>query len=81
MQKHFLNYLTEVMSHQWNDAALTDYGENHEYTFSELATEMLRMHTLFEKLGLKKGSKFLLRTLILKSLPTCLSTPTRRCSS
>ena len=57
MQKHFLNYLTEVMSHQWNDAALTDYGENHEYTFSELATEMLRMHTLFEKLGLKKGSK------------------------
>lgn len=57
MQKHFLNYLTEVMSHQWNDAALTDYGENHEYTFSELATEMLRMHILFEKLGLKKGSK------------------------
>ncbi|MBR1877442.1 MAG: AMP-binding protein [Paludibacteraceae bacterium] len=60
MQKHFLNYLTDVMAHQWNDAALTDYGENHEYTFAELATEMLRMHILFEKLGLKKGSKIAL---------------------
>ena len=57
MQKHYLNYLTEVMSHQWNDTALTDYGEQHEYTFGELATEMLRLHILFEQLGLKKGSK------------------------
>jgi len=57
MQKHFLTYLTDVMSQQWNDPALTDYGEKHEYTFGELATQMLRMHILFEQLGLKKGSK------------------------
>ena len=60
MQKHYLHYLTDVMSHQWNDAALTDYGENHEYTFGELATEMLRLHVLFEQLGLKRGDKIAL---------------------
>ena len=57
MQKHYLQYFTDVMSHQWNDAALTDYGEEHEYTFGELAAEMLRLHALFEQLGLKRGDK------------------------
>ena len=60
MQKHYLHYLTDVMSHQWNDAALTDYNENHEYTFGQLATEMLRLHVLFEQLGLKRGDKIAL---------------------
>ena len=60
MTKHYLHYLTDVMSHQWNDAALTDYGENHEYTFGELAVEMLRLHVLFEQLGIKRGDKIAL---------------------
>ena len=60
MQKHYLHYLTNVMTHQWNDAALTDYGEDHEYTFGELAKEMLRLQTLFEQLGLKRGDKIAL---------------------
>ena len=54
---HYLRYLTNVMSHQWNDPALTDYNENHEYTFGELAVEMLRLHVLFEQLGIKRGDK------------------------
>ena len=57
MTKHYLQYLTEVMNLQWNDAALTDYNEDHEYTFGGLAVEMLRLHTLFESLGLKRGDK------------------------
>ena len=60
MTKHYLHYLTDVMAHQWNDAALTDYGENHEYTFGELAVEMLRLHVLFEQLGIKRGDKIAL---------------------
>ena len=60
MTKHYLHYLTDVMEHQWNDAALTDYGENHEYTFGELAVEMLRLHVLFEQLGIKRGDKIAL---------------------
>ncbi len=60
MTEHYLDYLTHVMSNQWNDAALTDYNEDHEYTFGELAIEMLRLHTLFEQLGIKKGDKIAL---------------------
>ena len=60
MQKHYLQYLTDVMVHQWNDAALTDYNEDHEYTFKDLATEMLRMQLLFEQLGIKPGDKIAL---------------------
>ena len=60
MTKHYLHYLTDVMSHQWNDPALTDYGEDHEYTFGELATEMVRLHMLFEQLGIKRGDKIAL---------------------
>ena len=57
MTKHYLQYLTEVMGHQWNDTALSDYNEDHEYTFGELAIEMLRLHVLFEQLGIKRGDK------------------------
>jgi len=60
MTKHYLQYLTEVMTHQWNDPALTDYNEDHEYTFGELAVEMLRLHLLFEHLGIKPGDKIAL---------------------
>ena len=60
MTKHYLQYLTEVMEHQWNDLALSDYNENHEYTFGELAAEILRLHLLFEQLGLKRGDKIAL---------------------
>ena len=60
MNKHYLNYLTDVMSLQWNDPALTDYNEKHEYTFGELGIEMLRLHVLFEQLGIKKGDKIAL---------------------
>ena len=60
MTKHYLQYLTEVMEHQWNDLALSDYNENHEYTFGELAVEILRLHVLFEQLGLKRGDKIAL---------------------
>jgi len=48
------------MSHQWNDPAFTDYGENHEYTFGQLAEQMLRMHELFRQLGIKRGDKIAL---------------------
>ena len=60
MTKHYLHYLTNVMAHQWNDAALTDYGEDHEYSFGELAEQMIRLHVLFEQLGIKRGDKIAL---------------------
>lgn len=60
MKQHYLHYLTEVMEHQWNDPALTDYNEDHEYTFGQLAEQMLRLHVLFAQLGLKRGDKIAL---------------------
>lgn len=60
MTKHYLQYLTEVMEKQWNDPALTDYNEDHEYTFGELATQMLRLQELFRSMGIKQGDKIAL---------------------
>lgn len=57
MRRHYLEYLTDVMRRQWNDPALTDYGDETEYTFGELATQMIRLHMLFRRLGLKPGDK------------------------
>lgn len=57
MKNHYLHYLSEVMTHQWNDAALTDYGEEKTYTFGDLAVEMERLHVLFRQLGIKEGDK------------------------
>ncbi len=60
MKQHYLHYLTEVMEHQWNDPALTDYNEDHEYTFGQLAEQMVRLHVLFEQMGIKRGDKIAL---------------------
>ncbi len=60
MKKHYLEYLNNVMAHQWDDPALTDYNEEQEYTFGELANEMQRLHILFQSLGIKKGDKIAL---------------------
>ena len=60
MTKHYLQYLTNVMEKQWNDPALTDYNENHEYTFGELAEQMLRLQELFRTLGIRPGDKIAL---------------------
>ena len=60
MKKQYLHYLNEIMSHQWDDLALSDYGEETSYTFGQLAEKMLKMHTLFKQLGIEKGDKIAL---------------------
>ena len=60
MKKQYLHYLNEIMSHQWDDLALSDYGEETAYTFGQLAEKMLKMHTLFKQLGIEKGDKIAL---------------------
>lgn len=57
MIRHYFDYLNEVMKHQWDDPALSDYGEEQAYTFGDLAKEILRLHILFRKLGIQKGDK------------------------
>ena len=57
MKRHYLEYLSDVMQHMWEDVALTNYGEDRELSFGDLAAQMLRMHELFKLLGIKKGDK------------------------
>lgn len=60
MKKQYLHHLNEIMANQWNDPALSDYGETQGYTYGQLAEKMLRLHTLFRELGIKKGDKIAL---------------------
>lgn len=57
MKRHYLSYLSDVIAQQWDKPALTNYGDPVEYTFGDLAREILRLHTLFRLLGVKKGDK------------------------
>ena len=57
MKKHYLAYLSDVIAQNWDKPALTNYGEDLEYTFGDLAREIMRLHTLFRLMGIKKGDK------------------------
>ena len=60
MNQHYFTYLSNIASHQWNDPALSDYGEEQQYTFGEMAATILRLHQLFKLLGIKEGDKIAL---------------------
>ena len=57
MTHHYFYYLNNAIRQQWNQPALTDYGENREYTWGGMAQAILRLHALFRLLGIRKGDK------------------------
>ena len=60
MNQHYFTYLSNIASRQWNHPALSDYGEEQQYTFGEMAATILRLHQLFKLLGIKEGDKIAL---------------------
>ena len=52
--KHFLAYVEETIKEHWNKSSITNYGAK-GYTYGEIATEILKLHTLFGEYGIKKG--------------------------
>lgn len=60
MTQHYFTYLSNIASRQWNDPALSNYGEQQTYTFGEMAATILRLHQLFKALGIKQGDKIAL---------------------
>ena len=60
MNQHYFTYLSNIASRQWNDPALSNYGEQQTYTFGEMAATILRLHQLFKALGIKQGDKIAL---------------------
>ena len=56
MTKHYFSRLQEAINANWNRPCLCNFrGE--EFTFGDFATNIAKLHLLYEKLGLKKGDK------------------------
>ena len=54
--KHYFTRLEESMKANWNSPALGNFrGE--VFTFGEVATNIAKLHLLYETIGLKKGDK------------------------
>ena len=54
--KHYFTRLEEAMKANWNKPALGNYrGEI--FTFGEVASNIAKLHLLYETIGLKKGDK------------------------
>ncbi len=54
--KHYFTRLQEAMKTNWERPALGNYrGET--FTFGEVATNIAKLHVLYEAIGLKKGDK------------------------
>lgn len=57
--KHYFTRLEEAMKANWERPALGNYrGE--VFTFGEVATNIAKLHVLYETIGLKKGEKIAL---------------------
>ena len=59
MMRHYLEILRESMLAKWDKQALSDY-KGKDFTFADIATEVVRMHDIFEQLGVKPGDKIAL---------------------
>ena len=59
MDRKFLNLIKNGICENWDKPALTNINEK-TYTYSEFATEMAKLHLVFESLGIKKGDKIAL---------------------
>ena len=57
--KHYLSYIDEAIKANWNRPALSNYGAN-TMTYGVVASEIEKMHILFEKCGIAKGEKIAL---------------------
>ena len=65
--KHYLSYIDESIKANWNRPALSNYGAN-TLTYGVVASEIEKMHILFEKCGIKKGEKIALCARVVCSL-------------
>ena len=52
-----IKQLESVMREHWDHEALTDWGNNATYKYSDIAVRICYMHMLFESLGIKPGDK------------------------
>lgn len=55
--KHMFTLINESIRKGWNNPGFSDYGEDVNYTYGEIATQIARLNLFFELAGVEKGEK------------------------
>jgi long-chain acyl-CoA synthetase len=57
IDRNFVKLYEDSFKANWDLVALTDYSENEDFTYEQVAVEIARIHLVFSKLGIRKGDK------------------------
>ncbi|MDR1592443.1 MAG: AMP-binding protein [Prevotellaceae bacterium] len=55
--ENFISLFEQSIKANWRLPAMTDYDEKRTMTYGDVGKEIARLHLLFERIGLKRGSK------------------------
>ena len=58
--KHYLAYLQDTMQTHWDRLAMKDLDGENSYTYAELASAIVKIHTTWKACGIKEGDKIAL---------------------
>ena len=54
---HMFTYINRSIKEGWNNPGFSDFGENVNYTYGEIATQVAKLNLYFELVGVEKGEK------------------------
>lgn len=57
IDKNFIKIYEDNFKKNWDLPALSDYKGDTTYSYKDLATEIAKLHLLFEQMGIEKGDK------------------------
>ena len=55
--KHIFTYINKSIKEGWNNPGFSDFGENVNYTYGEIATQVAKLNLYFELAGIHKDEK------------------------
>jgi long-chain acyl-CoA synthetase len=59
LKENFIGFIEKSITSNWKIDALADY-KGSSFTYEEVATQMMKIHIIFEKAGIKQGDKIAL---------------------
>ena len=60
IKENFIKIYEDSFKANWDLPALTDYSKGISFSFGEVATEIARIHILFEECQIRRGDKIAL---------------------
>ncbi|MDL2278694.1 AMP-binding protein [Parabacteroides sp. OttesenSCG-928-G07] len=60
IKENFIKIYEDSFKKNWSLSALTDYSKGTHFTFGEVATEIARLHVIFEECQIRRGDKIAL---------------------